>query len=93
MSATIALDTVDEVAAALRSHNIEAIVVETGAEAADAVLGLIPDGSEVHSGKSKTVEDMGLFAELIESGRYDAIRPRTGTLTQTTTSQMEPLRP
>src|SRR3954447_5221108 len=75
MTAT-AVDTVEEVAAALRSHNIDAIVVETGAEAADAVLGLIPEGAEVHSGKSKTLEDIGLYAELMESGRYDAIRPR-----------------
>jgi hypothetical protein len=69
-------DRVERVAAALRAHNIEAIVVDTGQEAREAVLGLIPDGAEVHSGKSKTLEDVGLFSELIESGRYDAIRPR-----------------
>ena len=66
----------EDVAAALRSHNIEAIVVETGTEARDVVLGLIPDGAEVHSGKSKTLEDIGLYAEIVESGRYDALRPR-----------------
>ena len=64
------------VAEVLVSHNIEAIVVETGAEARDLVLAMIPEGSEVHSGKSKTLEDIGLYAELAESGRYDAIRPR-----------------
>jgi Uncharacterised ACR, YkgG family COG1556. len=66
----------DEVAAALRTHNIEAIVVENGEEARTFVLGLIPEGAEVHSGKSKTLEDIGLYSELVESGRYDAIRPR-----------------
>jgi hypothetical protein len=71
-----ALDPVDRVAAALRSHNIEAIVVDTGPEARQVVLGLIPEGAEVHSGKSKTLEDVGLYSELVESGRYDAIRPR-----------------
>lgn len=65
----------DEVAAALRSHNIETIVVENGEEARAFVLGLIPEGAEVHSGKSKTLEDVGLYSELVESGRYDAIRP------------------
>jgi len=69
-------DRVERVAAALRSHNIEAIIVDTGQEARTVVLGLIPDGAEVHSGKSKTLEDVGLFSELVESGRYDAIRPR-----------------
>ena len=71
-----AADRVERVAAALRSHNIEAIVVDTGQEAREIVLGLIPDGAEVHSGKSKTLEDVGLYSELVESGRYDAIRPR-----------------
>jgi LUD domain len=66
----------ERVAAALRSHNIEAVIVDSGREAKEVVLGLIPEGAEVHSGKSKTLEDVGLFAELIESGRYDAVRPR-----------------
>jgi hypothetical protein len=69
-------DRVERVATALRSHNIEAIVVDTGEEARLVVLGLIPDGAEIHSGKSKSLADVGLFSELIESGRYDAIRPR-----------------
>ncbi len=70
------VDLVEHVAVALRSHNIEAIVVGTGDEARRVVLDLIPAGAEVHSGKSKTLEDVGLYSELVESGRYDAIRPR-----------------
>lgn len=77
-------DRVERVAEALRAHNIEAIVVDTGAEARDAVLGLIPEGAEVHSGKSKTLEDVGLFHELMESGRYEAIRPRLFTMDRKT---------
>jgi hypothetical protein len=69
-------DRVEQVAAALRSHNIEAIVVGTGAEARKTVLDLIPDGAEVHSGKSKTLEDVGLYSEIVDPSRYDAIRPR-----------------
>ncbi len=70
------VDALEGVAAALRAHNIEAIVVSTGSEAREAVLDMIPEGAEVHSGKSKTLEDVGLYRELVESGRYDAIRPR-----------------
>jgi hypothetical protein len=70
------VDRVERVAAALREHKIEAIVVDSGAEARDVVLGMIPEGAEVHSGKSKTLEDVGLYAELVESGRYDSLRPR-----------------
>jgi hypothetical protein len=70
------VDPVERVAAALRSHNIEAIVVDSGEDARSAVLSMIPEGAEVHSGKSKTIEEIGLYADLVESGRNDAIRPR-----------------
>jgi hypothetical protein len=69
-------DAVERVATALRSHNIEAVVVDTGDEARQAVLAMVPDGAEVHSGKSKTLDDIGLYAEIVGSGRYDAIRPK-----------------
>jgi hypothetical protein len=81
---TVGIDRLEEVAAALRSHNIEAIVVETGAQAKDVVLGMITDGAEVHSGKSKTLEEIGLYAELVESGRYDALRPHLMTMDRAT---------
>ena len=74
----------DEVAAALRSHNIEAVIVEDGDAARASVLGLIPEGAEVHSGKSKTLEDIGLYGELVDSGRYDAVRPRMAAMDRAT---------
>jgi hypothetical protein len=77
-------DAVVLLAATLRRRNIEAIVVETGAEARDAVLGMIPEGSEVHSGKSKTLVEIGLQAALVESGRYDAVRPRLSAMDRQT---------
>lgn len=40
------------------------------------VLDLVPEGAEVHSGKSKTLVDIGVYQDLFESGRYDALRPR-----------------
>jgi len=59
-------------------------VVDTADEARTAVLAMIPDGAEVYTGKSKTLEDTGLFAELVESGRYDALRPRMMAMDRTT---------
>jgi LUD domain len=72
--ATAPTDTLERVAEKLRSHNIETIVVDTANEARAVVLGMIPDGAEFYSGKSKTLEDTGLFANLTESGRYDSLR-------------------
>ena len=69
-------DVIDRAADALRANNIEVIVVDTGHEARDAVLTRIPAGSEVYSGKSKTLEDIGVFDALHEPGRFDAIRPK-----------------
>jgi L-lactate utilization protein LutB len=67
---------IEHVARALRANNIEAIVVDTGAEARRLILELVPEGAEVHTAVSKTLEDIGLFAELDESGHHDALRPR-----------------
>jgi hypothetical protein len=67
---------VDRVAEALGRHNIEAIVVDTGAEARERVLSMVPEGAEVHWGTSLTLEEIGLTPELLAEGRYDALRPR-----------------
>jgi len=69
-------ETIDKVVAALTAHNIEAIVVATGEEARRRVLELVPEGAEVNWAKSKTLEDLGLDREFLESGRYDALRNR-----------------
>jgi LUD domain len=63
-------------AARLRERNFEVLVVADGAAARDAVLARIPDGAEVYSGKSKTLEDIGVVEALMAAGRYDYLRPR-----------------
>jgi len=68
----------------LRANNIEVVVVDTADEARDAVLERIPEGSEVHSGKSATLEEIGVFTALQEPGRYDAIRPKLQAMDRTT---------
>jgi L-lactate utilization protein LutC len=75
-SAAAGPDRLERVAEILRSNNIEVVIVDTGAEARTEVLARIPEGAEVHSGKSQTIEELGLFVDLMESGKYDAIRPR-----------------
>lgn len=67
---------IQKVAAALAANNIEAIVVDNAEQARAKVLELVPEGSEVHSGKSKTLEDLGLFELFHESGRYNSVRAR-----------------
>jgi hypothetical protein len=69
---------------ALRANNIDARVVDTGEEARRLVLELVREGAEVHSGKSKTLVDVGLFQDLFESGRYDSVRVRYVTMDRQT---------
>jgi L-lactate utilization protein LutC len=61
----------------LRDRNFEVVVVDDGEQAKTEVLKRIPQGASIHSGKSKTLEDIGLFKELMEDERYDFIRRRT----------------
>jgi len=75
---------IEKVAAALRANNIDVRVVQTGDDARRLVLKLVPKGAEVHSGRSKTLEDLGLFQELFESGRYDSLRARSLTMDRKT---------
>jgi hypothetical protein len=58
----------------LRERNFEVVIVDGPAEAKAEVMSRIPEGSEVHSAKSKTMEDIGVFKELMESGKYDFLR-------------------
>jgi len=60
----------------LRERNFEVLVVDDADDAKAAVLALLPEGAEVHSGKSKTLEDAGVFDELLQSGRYNFLRTR-----------------
>jgi hypothetical protein len=74
----------DSLAANLRDRNFEVLVVESAAEAKAAVMERLPVGAQVHSGKSKTLEDAGVFEELMASDRYDFIRRRTSKMDRST---------
>ena len=74
----------EALAARLRERNFEVLIVEDADAAREAVLERIPEGASVHSGKSKTLEDAGIFGELMENERYDFIRRRTMKLDRTT---------
>jgi hypothetical protein len=61
----------------LRERNFEVLIVQDGDEARAEVMKRLPAGSVVHSGKSKTLEDAGVFDELMESETHDFVRKRT----------------
>jgi hypothetical protein len=67
-------EAIERVAIRLRERNMEAIVVSGASEARDAVLQRIPAGAEVHAGKSRTLQDIGVTPVLAEEGRYNYLR-------------------
>ena len=70
--------------ARLRDRNFDVVVVQSSVDVKAAVLQRIPEGATVHSGKSKTLEDSGVFKELMESERFDFVRRRTSRLDRKT---------
>jgi L-lactate utilization protein LutC len=81
---------IERSAAALRAKNIEVVVVDTGADAKREVLARIPDGAEVHSGASKTLQAMGVIAELESSPKITWLRKQLTAMDRAT--QMREIR-
>ncbi len=69
-------ETLQRVAERIRERNIEVVIVDDGDEARREVLDRVPKGAEVYSGKSKTLQDAGIFDMIHEPDQYDALRPR-----------------
>ena len=75
---------VTRTAAALEANGIGVLRAPDAAEAKRIVLDLIPDGSQVHSGASQSLEVAGITDEIEGSSRYDALRPRVWSLDRDT---------
>jgi hypothetical protein len=67
---------VSRAAAALEANGIKVLRAADAAEAKRIVLGLIPDGAQVHHGASQTLEVAGIIDAVDKSGRYEPVRPR-----------------
>src|SRR5271157_2256239 len=67
-------EVLEHVAGELRKRNMEAIVVSDASQARDEVLQRIPAGAEVHAGKSRTLEDIGVTPVLAVEGKYNYLR-------------------
>lgn len=77
---------------ALRANNINALVVENKEEAKRKVLEIIPEGAEVMTMTSATLDSIGIPPEINESRRYSSIRNKLNSLDRATQSlQMQKL--
>jgi hypothetical protein len=71
-------------AAALEANGISVLRAANAAEAKRVVLDLIPDGSQVYHGASKSLDVAGITDEIDQSGRYVALRPRIWSMDRQT---------
>lgn len=69
---------------ALNAHGIRTVVVETGEQARSLVLDLIPDGAEVYNSASRTLESIGLEADILHATRFRPVRARLQALDHST---------
>lgn len=67
-------ETIDKTIEALMANGIDAKFVKTGDEAKKEVFSLIPEGAEVMTMSSVTVDTLGIAKEVQESGKYDSVR-------------------
>ena len=82
---TVAEDArVTRTAAALEANGIRVLRAANAAEAKQIVLDLIPDGAQVHSGASRSLEVAGISEEIEGSARYEAVRPHIFSLDRDT---------
>jgi hypothetical protein len=70
--------------AALEANGIIVLRVPDAAAAKRIVLDLIPDGSQVYHGASRTLDVVGIADEIDKSGRYEALRPQIWSMDRKT---------
>jgi hypothetical protein len=66
--------------AALTARGMAAEVFENRAKAHDRVLDLLPEGAEVYTALSQTLETLGLHEEINTSSRYISLRSQVDAL-------------
>ncbi len=69
-------ETIDKTIKALAANGIEAKFVETGEDAKKEVLSMIPQGAQVMTMSSTTLQILNLTDEIDGSEKYDAVKPQ-----------------
>src|SRR5690349_18056172 len=67
-------ETIEKTIKALKENGINADVVENGEKAKEKVLSLIPEGSEVMTATSTTLNQLELTSQLNDSGKFNSTK-------------------
>jgi L-lactate utilization protein LutB len=66
--------TIQRTVEALKARNIDTLVVETGEEAREKLVQMIPEGAEVFKSTSETLDSIGYSDYLHQSGLYQDLQ-------------------
>lgn len=77
-------ESIQKAVGALKANGIDAIVVENGIEAKKKVFELIPQGAEVMTMSSITIDTLSITKEIQESGKYDSVKNKLAKMDRTT---------
>jgi L-lactate utilization protein LutC len=72
-------ESIEKTIKALKENGIDGQVVKTGQEAKETALALVPEGAEVMTMTSVTLETLGIVEEINNSGKYNPVK---GTLSK-----------
>src|SRR2546423_1510552 len=76
--------TVQRTIEALKKNNISAEFVNTGNEAKEKVLSMLPHGAEVMNMSSVTLDTIGISEEIMNSGKYASVKKELTSLDRKT---------
>ena len=83
----VSKDRVEKTINALKQNGINAVFAETKEEAKKMALALIPEGSEVMTMSSVTLDSLGISNEINESKKYDAVKHKLYSMDRKTQSR------
>jgi hypothetical protein len=75
---------IERTACALEANGCHTLVAEDGEQARRLFFQLVPDGAQVRQGHSATLDQLGITAELEQSGRFVAVRSNLRALDRQT---------
>lgn len=78
--------TLEKTAEALSANNFSTVIVENAEEAKKKALELIPEGAEVLTMTSQTLETTGIADILNNSGKYNSVRNKLNSMNRETES-------
>ncbi|HSD98555.1 MAG TPA: LUD domain-containing protein [Patescibacteria group bacterium] len=75
---------IDQTATNLTKNGFNTIIVASKEDAKAKVLELLPEGAEVMTMSSVTIDSIGLFAAINSSGKYNAVKAKLMTMDRAT---------